>query len=132
MQVGTVRVAGRYQAVPVLLIMSAVFVQADYFARDAATTTTFRPSTWNTRTPPTVARRATVTVAVFAALLLPSWVADFRGPNQRSAGPPWATEVAKATAVCRRGGTASVMLSIDPPRWTITLPCRALVPLRRS
>ena len=66
-------------------------------------------------------------MVVCAALFVPSWVADFRGPNQRSTGPPWATEVAKAVAACRKGATATATLSIDPPHWTVTLPCRLVV-----
>ena len=80
MQLGTLRIAGRYQAVPVLLIMSAVFVLVDYFVREAGAAT-HRHSTWGTRAPPALARRAGVAAAVCAALLLPSWVADFRGPR---------------------------------------------------
>jgi hypothetical protein len=130
MQTGTVRIAGRYQAVPVLLIMSAIFVLVDYFVYEFGATT-YRHSAWGTRTP-AGARRAGAAVAVCAAVLLPSWVADFRGPNQRSAGPPWPSEVAKATAVCRRGGTGSVALSIAPPHWTAVLACRVLVPPGRT
>ncbi len=33
LQAGTVRIAGRYQAIPVLLLLSTVLVLADYFAR---------------------------------------------------------------------------------------------------
>ena len=70
--------------------------------------------------------RSVVAVAVCAALFVPSWVADFRGPNQRSAGPPWATEVARAIGDCRGGGNVTATLSINPPYWTVVLPCRVL------
>jgi hypothetical protein len=126
-QIGSVRIAGRYQAVPVLLLLSAVLALADYFARERPAAG-FRYTAWSTRTTPAVPRRAVVAVAVCAVLFLPSWVADFRGPNLRSAGPPWATEVAQAAAVCRRGGVATATLSIDPPHWTVILPCRVVAP----
>lgn len=124
MQIGTVRLAGRYQAVPVLLLTSALLVLADHFAREGSTRT-LRHSTWKTKSLEAWPRRSVVAVTVCAALLIPSWVADFRGPNQRSSGPPWATEVAKATAVCRRGAAVAT-LSIDPPYWTVRLPCRVV------
>jgi hypothetical protein len=125
MQLGTVRLAGRYQAVPVLLLTSALLVLADHLARDR-NAGTLRHSTGKTKSPQALPPRSAMAVAVCAALLIPSWVADFRGPNQRSSGPAWATEVAKATAVCRRGETAIATLSIDPPHWTVRLPCRVV------
>jgi hypothetical protein len=126
MQLGTVRLAGRYQAVPVLLLTSALLVLADHFAREASPEA-LQHSMWKSKGPRALPRRSVVAVTVCAALLIPSWVADFRGPNQRSSGPPWATEVAKATAVCRRDATAVATLSIDPPYWTVRLPCRVVV-----
>jgi hypothetical protein len=130
MQLGTVRLAGRYQAVPVLLLTSAMLVLADHFVRQSSVKT-WRHSKWETQSPHALPRsvvpaRSVAAVTVCAAVLIPSWVADFRGPNQRSSGPEWATEVAQATALCRRGATALATLAIDPPYWTVSLPCRVL------
>jgi hypothetical protein len=133
MDVGTVRIAGRYQAVPLLLLMSAVLVLADYFTRDGVSvslgfsTWAARPSPATPTRAPAMSMSAVVATAVCAALFLPSWVADFRGPNQRSAGPTWTAQVARAVDHCRRGGNATASLSIDPPYWTVVLPCPLLV-----
>ena len=55
MQIGTVRLAGRYQAVPVLLLTSALLVLADHFARQGSTRT-LRHSTWKTKSPQALPR----------------------------------------------------------------------------
>ncbi|HTT88617.1 MAG TPA: hypothetical protein VMF65_03625 [Acidimicrobiales bacterium] len=129
LQAGTVRIAGRYQAIPVLLIMSAVLVLADYFAREGGAVRYSRWRVTPSRAPSSrVPSRVTVAVAICTALFLPSWVADFRGPNQRSSGPAWASEVAKAGAECRRTGNTTATLSIDPAHWTAILPCRVVAP----
>ncbi len=125
MQLGKVGIAGRYQAVPLLLVMSAVLVLADYFARGDSSARLGFPTRSIGRAP-AVSMRAIVAMAVCAALFLPSWVADFRGPNQRSAGPTWAAQVGRAIGDCRRGGNVTATLSIDPPYWTVVLPCRVL------
>jgi hypothetical protein len=125
-----VQVAGRYQAVPLLLLASVVLVVADHFARDGI---------WNRsavrvagragpgeRTPGGgVPWRVLGAVGVCLALFVPSWLADFRDPNARQAGPNWSTEVAKAAAGCRHGQDKSVTVAIDPARWTASLPCNA-------
>ena len=132
MDLGTVRIAGRYQAVPLLLLMSAVLVLADYLARDGVSVS-LGFSTWTARPSPATPTRAPATsmsavaaTAVCTALFLPSWVADFRGPNQRSAGPIWAAQVARAVDDCRQGGRATARLSMNPPYWTVVLPCPLL------
>jgi hypothetical protein len=125
LQAGTVRIAGRYQAIPVLLLLSTVLVLADYFARGGDA---FGHSWSRTAPQPALSKRAIVTVAVCGVLFLPSWVADFRGPNQRSAGPSWATEVARAATQCRQSGAKTATVPIDPPHWTAVLPCRVVAP----
>ncbi len=77
-QLNTVGIAGRYQAVPVLLLMSAVLVLADYFALEGGATA-FRHSMGRSRAPAPISGRMAVAVVVCAALFVPSWVADFRG-----------------------------------------------------
>ena len=59
MQIGTVRLAGRYQAVPVLLLTSALLVLADHFAREGGTRT-LQHSTWKTKSPQALPRRSVV------------------------------------------------------------------------
>ncbi len=90
LQAGTVRIAGRYQAIPVLLLMSAVLVLADYFAREGAA---FAYPWWRARSPAVPSRRALAAVAVCTVLFLPSWVADFRALINVRAGhlgrPRW-------------------------------------------
>ena len=71
--------------------------------------------------------RPVMAVALCACLLGPTWVVDFRDSNQRSAGPAWGAEVAKATAQCRRAPSATVSLAIDPPGWDVSVPCRDLL-----
>ena len=58
-------------------------------------------------------------------LLLPTWVADFRDANLRSAGPVWPAQVARAAAHCRDSHAATATVRIDPPGWKAVLVCRA-------
>jgi hypothetical protein len=110
MQIARVEVASRYQAVPILLLVSTILVIADNWARARAVHSPGH-------------RRSVTVVAVCACLLGPTWVVDFRDSNQRSAGPAWGAQVAKATAECRRAPTAPVSLTIDPPGWDVSLTC---------
>jgi hypothetical protein len=71
--------------------------------------------------------RPVMVVAVCTCLLGPTWVVDFRDSDQRSAGPDWGAQVAKATAECRRTPTAPVSLVIDPPGWDVSLTCGDLI-----
>jgi hypothetical protein len=67
------------------------------------------------------------------ALLVPAWVADFRNTNGRARGPTWQSQLSVAVATCRaeaRGST--VIVAIDPPRWTVSVPCRDLTRERRT
>lgn len=142
MQIGTVRIAGRYQAVPILLLVSAVLLLADHYARAPASSAPSSPwmeafssspasSPWDEGHQSSGGvLRAAAAVVLCAAMFVPSWVADFRGPNQRSAGPAWATEVAQAARTCRRSGEGMVEVRIDPPHWTAVLPCRVVAPGR--
>jgi hypothetical protein len=113
MQIATVEVASRYQAVPILLLVSTILVIADDWVKAPTVT----PQRW----------RSATAVALCACLLGPTWVVDFRDSNQRSAGPAWGAQVAKATVECRRAPTAPVSLMIDPPGWDVSLKCRDLL-----
>ena len=116
-QIARVEVASRYQAVPVLLLVSTILVVADHWTKARALHSSRQ---W----------RSVTVAAVCACLLGPTWVVDFRDSNQRSAGPAWGTQVAGATAQCRRAPTATVSLAIDPPGWDVSLACRDLVTTR--
>jgi hypothetical protein len=125
-----VQVAGRYQAVPLLLLTSVVLVVADHYAREGL----WRRAEW--RVAPSVASerptagngahwRVLACTGVCVALFVPGWAADFRDPNARQAGPSWPAEVGKAAASCRNQPRQSVTLAIDPLHWSATLPCTA-------
>jgi hypothetical protein len=118
MQIARAEVASRYQAVPVLLLVSTILVIADHWAKARSEAAPRHGSrNW----------RSVTVVALCACLLGPTWVVDFRDSNQRSAGPAWSTQVAGATAQCRRAPTAAVSLAIDPPGWDVSLKCRDLL-----
>lgn len=118
MQIARVEVASRYQAVPVLLLVSTILVVADHWAKARSETAPRQGSrNW----------RSVTVVALCACLLGPTWVVDFRDSNQRSAGPAWGTQVARATAQCQRVPTATVSLAIDPPGWDVSLKCKDLL-----
>jgi hypothetical protein len=127
MQIARVEVASRYQVVPVLLLVSTIFVIADHWGKarsmsappDGSYGSYGSYGSWNWR--PVMA------VALCACLLGPTWVVDFRDANQRSAGPAWRAQVAGATAQCRRAPSATVSLAIDPPGWDVSVPCRDLL-----
>ncbi len=123
----TVQVAARYQAVPLLLLVSAVLVLADYLAREGAAPA-FAWLTTEQTTPRLVVTswRALATFVICLALFVPSWVVDFRSPNQRSAGPNWSQEVAKVVGKCRVDKSATVVVPIDPPGWSALLECIGL------
>ncbi len=116
MQSAGVEVASRYQTVPTLLLVSTILVIADNWMKAPTVT----PQRW----------RPVTVVAVCACLLGPTWVVDFRDSNQRSAGPAWGAQVARATAMCRRAPTAPVSLAIDPPGWNVSLRCGDLLTSR--
>ena len=126
-RVGTVQVAGRYQAISLLLLVSAVLVLADHLGGEGAAPA-FGWITTDKTTPRVIVTsgRGLGAVVLCLALFAPTWVTDFRQPNQRSAGPIWASQVTKGLAQCRarKGGTAT--LSISPPHWTAVLECTVL------
>jgi hypothetical protein len=126
-KVGQVQIAARYQAVSLLLLASAVLVLADHFGREAAPPA-FSWITTEKTTPRVIVTsgRALATVVLCLALFAPTWVTDFREPNQRSAGPIWASQVARGLAQCRTRNEGTVTLSISPPHWTAELECTAL------
>jgi hypothetical protein len=116
-------VGARYEAVPMLLVISTVFVIAGSYASSLAKPA--RPAHAAQRLQDRAALRGNlVAAAICAALLVPTWVVDFRDTTLRSGGPSWPTEVTKATARCKTAPPASTTLvTIDPPGWSASLPC---------
>ena len=132
-----VQVAGRYQAVPLLLLASVVLVVADHYARDgiwsrSAVGVAGRAGPDERTAGGGISWRVLGALGVCLALFVPSWLADFRDPNARQAGPNWPTELAKAAAGCRHRQDKSVTLAIDPARWTASLPCNAFLTGHRN
>jgi hypothetical protein len=130
-KVGQVQIAGRYQAVPLLLLASAVLVLADHFGREGAAPA-FGWITTEKTTPRVIVTswRALAAVVVCLALFAPTWFTDFREPNQRSAGPIWSAQVAKGVGQCRGHTGGTVTVPISPPHWTAKLDCTVLTSSR--
>lgn len=109
MAAGHVQSAGRYQAVPLLLLVSSLVVTASERARGG-------PG----------ARRELLAGALCVVLLAPTWAVDFRDRNARSQGPSWPVGVEQAARSCAASGAASALVPIDPPGWAARAPCDVL------
>jgi hypothetical protein len=105
----------RYQAVPLLLLISIVMVVAGHLARPRPARLARRPG-----------RNGTAVVVACAVLFLPTWVADFRDANLRSQGPAWPLQVSRAVASCRDSHARTATVRIDPPGWEAVLVCRGI------
>jgi hypothetical protein len=101
-QLDTVAVehGARYSTVPILLLVSALIVSADSFARR-----------WWPRP------KAVVAVAVLVAVLGTGWITDFRYPVRRYAGPSsaWVTTVDAWLRYCQRTPTGTITVTF--PDW---------------
>ena len=97
----------RYSATPVLLIWSAVLVEA-------------------VRLTAVIPRRVARCVPALACLVLlvPVWVLDFRPANNRTGGPRWNEQTAAAATACKSHPAGDAKLKISPPGWEVVLPCR--------
>lgn len=155
-----VGMAARYQAVPLLLLVSSLMVSAGAWAelraRRPVSPLASEASPQELPFPndpalhlgplgrprPAEARRAgrpsarkapapALTAALCAALLAPSWAIDFRDPNGRSGGPTWAAGVESAAAKCRALHVRSLAVPIDPTGWAAVVPCTDLAGLRQ-
>jgi hypothetical protein len=98
--------ASRWQAVPTLLVLSAVIAGTDRYVRR------HRGAPW--------------LVIVLAIALCPAWILDFRMLTPRTAGPAWNHQVAIATRECETGRAKHVSLQISPPGWSVPLTCRSV------
>ena len=105
----------RYQAVPLLLLISIVMVVAGHLARPAPARAAYRPG-----------RSRTAVVIACAVLFTPTWVADFRDANLRSQGPAWPPQMARAVTRCQDGHARTATIRIDPPGWSAVLACRGI------
>lgn len=126
-----VQAGSRYQAVPLLLLLSSVAVTADNWATVGWGRVARAPAGLHGR--PRSRRagfrpRELVAATACAVLLLPTWVVDFRDTNARSHGPSWPAGAASAAHRCAAKGTQDVLVAIDPSGWAATVPCRRLGP----
>jgi hypothetical protein len=142
LKTGPLAEGSRYQAVPLLLLISIVVVVAGHFAGpgtaraagDFAGPGTARAGHLAPGPPPEGggprrrwSRRKAIAVPVACAVLfLPTWVADFRDANLRSDGPTWPSQLAPAVAHCRDSHARTVTVPIDPPGWNVVLLCRTI------
>jgi hypothetical protein len=127
---GSVGYAGRYSAVPLLLLVSAVLVLANSRASTMGAPTGAgqpagrRPAPSRRGTPSSPQPRVLSAAAICAALLVPQWVVGFSVPNARSKSPPWTTEVALASKRCRSEPARSLVnLATTPPGAAVVLRC---------
>jgi len=126
LRTGPLGEASRYQAIPLLLLISIVLVVAGHLAGPGpakavhAAPGTSSAARWSRR-------KALAVPVACAVLLLPTWVADFRDTNQRSHGPVWPVQLARAVAHCRDSHPRTVTVPIDPPGWRAVLVCQAII-----
>jgi hypothetical protein len=86
----------RYSTVPILLLVAALIVSADSFARS-----------WWPRP------KAVVAIALLVAVLGAGWITDFRYPVRRYAGPAsaWVTTVDAWLGFCQRTPTGTITVT---------------------
>ena len=145
---GKVQPASRYQAVPLLLLLSVVVAEVEGWVagvsrrRPGPATPLAGGSEDGERHPRALGsrtswahrsrhragpgRRDFIAAAVCVALLAPTWAADFRDANARSRGPSWPAGIARASARCAASSLGEVSIPIDPRGWTAVVPCGRL------
>lgn len=138
-----VGVAARYQALPLLLLLSSLIVSAGAWAElwgrplahagashlrthGACAATELPASARPGRRGPFAGPAKLQAAAVCTALLAPAWAIDFRDPNARSSGPAWPSVVVRAGANCAASHARNVEVPIEPAGWSAELPCAAL------
>jgi hypothetical protein len=109
MAVSPVPFGSRYDATPILLIISALLVEAEYI---------YASGRWRARYAGFV---------VLTLLLIPAWVVDFDTANARSGGPLWRDQVAAAEIVCTSGHHEAVPVKSSPAGQYVVVPCSYLV-----
>lgn len=95
----------RYAAAPILLVLSVAIASVSRFRG------------WG-------GKGALVACCLVLAL---GWALGFRAENARSSGPNWEHQVSIALARCLKSGHTSETVAIDPPGWTVNIPCRSLM-----
>jgi hypothetical protein len=128
---------GRYAATSTLMVVSAVLVLAGQLStgRRRRSPAHFADGTVRAGAAGNSpgGSRARWAFVACCALLLPAWVADFRDTNGRAYGPTWQSQLSLAVATCRAEARGSMVeVAIDPPRWTVLVPCRAITGDRRT
>jgi hypothetical protein len=139
MQLATTSVGygGRYAATSILMVVSAVLVLAGQLSPDRRRRA---PAHFADGTVPSGAAgnssggsRSRWAFVACCVLLVPAWVADFRDTNGRAHGPTWQSQLSLAVATCRAEARGSMVeVAIDPPRWTVLVPCRDITRDRRN
>jgi hypothetical protein len=116
----------RYQAVPLLMLISATFVIAGYYYERGPARAAHRRPAPNRRWHRGQLTRVLVLTAL-VVLLVPGWAADFRDNNFRAKGPSWPDQISSALVHCRSTDPPySARVLIDPPGWSAVLVCRGL------
>ena len=111
----TVEHGARYSTVPILLLVAALIVSADSFARR-----------WWPEP------KAIVAVAVLVAVLGAGWITDFRYPVRRYAGPTsaWVTTVDQWLRYCQHTPAGTITVTFTDwwgkARLANTFPCSSL------
>ena len=103
--------APRYEALPVLLVYSAVALGVDGILQGVRST-------------PVRALAAVLVVVVMAG-----WVVGLRFSSSRSVGPTWHTALERAADACRASGDRLTRIEIVPHDgfWTVVLPCSRVI-----
>lgn len=145
MQVNGYGYAGRYEAAPVLIVLSVLLVVAGTSRTSSVTTPPKKPAGLHARADdrhdagqrgrsgmagaPEVARVNAWWPALACTLLLaPAWAVGFRTPNGRSDGPTWQSQLAVARAQCAEPEPSGfAQIEVDPPGHFILLACRDVI-----
>lgn len=115
--------ATRYTVPPTLLLLVAVAAllrprEADPVARHARVASGAAGSSW----------RQTMPAAGMAVIVLLACLGDYRMSDNRSNGPRWSTEIAKARDRCHSQNLVKVDVPISPAQidssWIAVLPCQ--------
>ncbi len=125
LKTSTLDEGSRYEAVPLLLLISCVLVVAGHLCSPGAA----RPAHGVPRPSPAgrwSGRKAVAVPVACTVLFLPTWVADFRDANMRSDGPTWQSQLTVAVSHCHTTHARAVAVMIDPAGWTAVLLCRAI------
>ncbi|MGC8626264.1 MAG: hypothetical protein ACP5VR_01710 [Acidimicrobiales bacterium] len=145
MQVDGYGYAGRYEAAPVLMVLSVLLVVAGTLGTSSLPAPSKRPAGLHARhdvgqrgpsgtagAPEGASANAWWPALACTLLLAPGWAVGLRTPNGRSDGPTWQSQLAAARARCAEPKPpAFAQIEVDPPGHFILLACRDVVAPRR-